>query len=100
MINYTPGVGWEVCFTSSVGCSTLISQANLIKPRWECGSEGGGNEMYICNSQTNANTDLLHSFIPRIAAQSLFLLSASCSPLDQIDTIALNLVVSELIVLQ
>lgn len=25
MINYTPEVGWETCFTSSAGCSTLIS---------------------------------------------------------------------------
>lgn len=51
MINYTPKVGWEACFTSFVRCTTLISWANLIKPHWESGCEGEWNEMYICNTR-------------------------------------------------
>ena len=60
MINYTPQVGWEACFTSSVGCSTLIS--NSIKLR----RETGGNEMYISNirqMQTQSAPFIYHSSV-------------------------------------
>ncbi len=62
MINYTHKVGWEACFTSSAGCFTQMSEANLIKLCWVTRSEGGGNDMYM-SYKTNANTRLLYSFI-------------------------------------